>query len=204
MRARAAASIRCRVASVSGTCTRDDVRLGEQLRRAARRRFGSCATTRMPSASASRPTSRPIRPKPTRPSVFPARPVAEHGRRLPRPRLARAHEPVALGDAPDEREQERERELGGRRREHVRRVRDDDAALRRRREVDVVVADRVLRHDAQLRAGGVQQLGVDGVGRHRHEPVRTRHVHADLVLERRPQRLLHCREQRPRRDDAAR
>ena len=47
----------------------------------------------------------------------------------------------------------------------------DDPAPLALLEVDVVEADGVVRDDAKLRPGGVQQLGVDAVGQHRQEPV---------------------------------
>ena len=81
---------------------------------------------------------------------------------------ARAEHPVALGDPPQQRERERDRELGGRAREHVGRVRDDDAARAGGGEVDVVHADAVVRDDLQLRPGGVEVRVVDG-RRQQHE-----------------------------------
>ena len=52
-------------------------------------------------------------------------------------------------------------------------------------EVDVVEADGVVRDDAQLRPGGVEQLGVDAVGQHRHEPVAAGDAREQLVTRRR-------------------
>ena len=77
--------------------------------------------------------------------------------------VAAADEAVALGDPPQQREHQRDRELGRRARQHVGRVRDDDAARGRRGEIDVVDADRVVRDDAQLRARGVEVRPVDAV-----------------------------------------
>ena len=56
--------------------------------------------------------------------------------------LAGMHELVALDHAPRGGQQQREREIGGRIGEHVRRVRHQDAEARGRRQVDVVVAHR--------------------------------------------------------------
>ena len=80
-----------------------------------------------------------------------------------------ANQAVALGHAPDEREQEREGVLGGRAREHVRRVRDHDPALARSVQVDVVEPDRVVRDDPERRPGTIEQGTVDANGRNRDE-----------------------------------
>ena len=80
---------------------------------------------------------------------MPSRLAPEHELERELPLRSPADEPVALGDPPQEREHQSDRELGGRPRQHVGRVRDDDAALRGRGlEVDVVDADRVVRDDA--------------------------------------------------------
>src|SRR5579859_5885152 len=67
--------------------------------------------------------------------------LAEKHVRRPDPVLPAPDEPIALGDAPYEREHQRDGQLGGRRREHVRGGRDDDAASSARGYVDVVEAD---------------------------------------------------------------
>ena len=56
--------------------------------------------------------------------------------------------------------------------EHVGRVRDDNPAALAFLEIDVVETDGVVGDDAELRPGGIQQLGVDAVGQHGHEAVR--------------------------------
>ena len=101
--------------------------------------------------------------EPRRLAADPARPdhaealaleaLAEHELEREAPRLAGAEHPVALGHAAEQRERERDRELGGRAREHVRRVRDDDAARAGGGEVDVVDADAVVGDDLQPGAG---------------------------------------------------
>ena len=89
-------------------------------------------------------------------------PLPDHEVRPPLPVVAAPERTVALDDAPQEGECEPDRVLGRRVREHARRVRDDDPALANRREVDVVEAHRVVRDDAELRAGGVEERRVDG------------------------------------------
>ena len=99
-------------------------------------------------------------------------PAPEHELERELPRRAPADEAVALGDPPEEREHQADRELGRRARQHVGRVRDEDAALRGRVEVDVVDADRVVRDDAELRPGAVEERPVDARRQHRDDPVR--------------------------------
>ena len=60
-------------------------------------------------------------------------------------------------------------ELGRRLGEDVRRV-GDDHPRGGGREVDVVEADRVVRHHAEPVARGVEELGVDPVRQHRQKP----------------------------------
>ena len=66
---------------------------------------------------------------------------------------------------------------------------DDDPAPLALLEIDVVEADGVVRDDAELRPGGVEQLGVDAVGQHRHEAVAARRAR-EQVLARRWQLLV--------------
>ncbi len=96
-----------------------------------------------------------------------------------------AHEGVGLGDAPRDRQQQREREVRGRLREHARRIAHRDAATRARGDIDVVVADREVADDLELRPGGVQQLVVDPVGQQCQQPVHTGHAAEQLVAWRR-------------------
>ena len=70
--------------------------------------------------------------------------------------------PVAGHHAATRGEHERHREVGGGGVEHAGRVRDGDAAGRRGRDVDAVVADAVVRDQAQRRV----QLEVDGLVDH--------------------------------------
>ena len=65
-------------------------------------------------------------------------------------------------------------------REHAGRVADDDASLARCVEVDVVEPDRVVRDDAQLRAGRVEKRGVDGDRRGDDDAVRATELRDQL------------------------
>ena len=100
--------------------------------------------------------------------------ATEHEGRRPEPLLAAANEPVPLDDSPREREHERERHLRRRLGQHVGCVGDDDATPRALLETDVVEADGVVRDDAKLRPGGIEQLGVDAIGEHGDEAVAAR------------------------------
>src|SRR3989304_1112438 len=99
----------------------------------------------MPKASASRGTSPPVRARPPIPGRGPA------GARA-------GEEAAALGDAAREVEDERDRQLGGGGGEDAGRVRDEDPATGGCGEVDVVVADGVVRDDAKLRARRIEEL----------------------------------------------
>ena len=105
-----------------------------------------------------------------RPSVAPwtsapIQPCGSHVRHWPSRRR-----PGGLDDAAGDREHQRPGEVGRRVGEHVGRVADLDAARRRRVDVDVVEADRVVGDRAQLRRG-VEQLGVDPVDEQRQQPL---------------------------------
>ena len=117
---------------------------------------------------------------------------ADPALRLPRAPLAVARVLAGLDDAAGDREHERPGEVGGRVGEHVGRVADLDVAGRRRLEVDVVEADRVVGHRAQLR-GGVQQLRVDLVDEHRQQPLGLRDAAPAG-----PRAAAACRPARPR------
>ena len=99
-------------------------------------------------------TAIPILPEPDDPE----RPAAELDalERAPRP-LAAAHGGIGRGDAPGEREQERERVLRGGDRVARRRVDDGDPGPRRRVQVDVVDADARPADDLEPRPGGDQR-----------------------------------------------
>ena len=112
--------------------------------------------------------------QPDDPERLPAKALAEHEGRRERPLLLPAHEAVALGNAPQQCQHERDRELGGRLGQHVGSVRDDHAAPRRLLQVDAVVADAEVRDDAKSRPGSIEELGADDVGRNCHEPGRAR------------------------------
>ncbi len=119
------------------------------------------------------------------PSDAPAKARAEEEGRRPAPRLAATNEAVALGDAAEEREHQRERELGGRLLEDARRGRDEDAALGRRLDVHVVDSGRVVRDHPKLRPGSVEKLGVDVVRQHGHEALASGDGAEELVAGRR-------------------
>jgi hypothetical protein len=97
--------------------------------------------------------------------------LAEHHQRTPDPRGAGAQESLALAHPPGGGHEQREGRVGGRLGEHVGRVRREHAGLGARGDVDVVEPDGVVRHDAQLRARGREELGVDLLGQHRHDRV---------------------------------
>src|SRR5690606_29005843 len=69
----------------------------------------------------------------------------------------------ALRDAAGGGEHERERQLGGRLGEDVRRIADGDAARGRGEDIDIVVTDRVVRDDAKVRVA-IEDVAVDLVG----------------------------------------
>ena len=112
-----------------------------------------------------------MRPGPDDAERLAAQGLAEHELERERPRACAAQEPVSFGDAAEQRERERDRQLGDRVGQHVGRVRDEDVALARRLEIDVVDADAVVRDDAELRPGAVEQLAVDRLRQHRQDPV---------------------------------
>ena len=105
------------------------------------------------------PTADP--PRPHDEHLLPFEALTDHEVRPPLPAVAAAQRAVAFADAPQERENQRDRVLGGRVRQDARRVADDDSALARGVEVDVVDPDRIVRDDAELRSGGVEERGVD-------------------------------------------
>ena len=93
--------------------------------------------------------------------------LAEHHHRAPHPSRAPPQESVAFGDPPCRRHNQREGRVGGGLGEHLGGVRAHHAAARARLDVDVVEANRVVRHDHQLRARGVEELVVDLVRQER-------------------------------------
>ena len=106
---------------------------------ARRRRTGRRRATRMPKPCARCATSWPMRPKPRMPSVLSVQ--LDAARTSSAPSLPPIERRVRLRDVAREREQQRHRVLGGGDDVRLRRVGDDDAALGRGRDVDVVDAD---------------------------------------------------------------
>ena len=96
-------------------------------------------------------------------------PAAEHEVDRPRPRLARADQPLALPHPARDREQQRDREVGRRVGQDAGRVRDDHAARAGRVHVDVVVADRDVGDDAQPRRRRRRGTRRRPVVEHRHD-----------------------------------
>ena len=158
-----------RVSSVSGTWS---VTASAGPSSAPRSSERPAVDTSIPNAAARAATLLPIRPGPTTSRRLPGQAAAGHERRLPPPGIAAPDEPVALDDAAQERKQERERQLRGRIGQHVRRVRHDHAARGRCLEIHVVDADRIVRDDAQLIAGALEERCVDRRARRGHEPSR--------------------------------
>jgi hypothetical protein len=66
------------------------------------------------------------------------------------------------------------------------------------REIDVVVPGRVVRDDAERRPGRVEQLGVDRVGQHRHEPLRAGDEREQLGTVRGKLRVVQAEVEQPR------
>ena len=64
-------------------------------------------------------------------------------------------------------------------------------------EVDVVEADGVVRDDAELRTGGIEQLRVHAVGQHRHEAVAARRARKKLRARRRQLLVVDVEPERP-------
>jgi hypothetical protein len=97
--------------------------------------------------------------------------MAGEERRVPRGPASLAHRAVAFGQPARGGEEQRECEVRRRLCEHAGRVTDGDAALARRVDVDVVVADRHRADDAQA-GRRVDQSGVDVVGEQAEQPFR--------------------------------
>ena len=152
MRASARSSIRCRVSGVSGVCSETT---SARSSSSSSGHAGRARAVHDLHPEARRRGARPPRrsgPRPTMPSVAPARSVP----RSPAGSHVR-HSPARTVSAPDtipprEREDEREREVGRRVGQHVGRVADRDAAGRRGLEVDVVGPDREVGDRPQVRA----------------------------------------------------
>ena len=101
---------------------------------------------------------------PSRPDdqeLLPLEALADHEVRPPLPLVAPSQRAIALADPTQQGEDEPDRMLGGRVREHTGRVADDHSPLARRVEVDVVDPHRVVRDDAELRPGGVEVRSID-------------------------------------------
>ena len=124
----------------------------------------------MPNAGARAATARPIRPRPMMPSCLPPSSMPSMKSSAQPFHAAAPNQPLAFPDASRDRQDERPRELGGRLREHVRRVRDDDAARACGGNIDVVVADGDVRHDFEI-GRRVEHVGVDRIGQDAHQPL---------------------------------
>ena len=118
---------------------------------------------------------------------------AAHLAPVPEPGPAsRADEPVARDDSASRREHQRHREIGGGGVEHTGRVRHCDAAGARGRDVDAVVADAVVRDQAEGRI----ELEVDRLVQHdQHLDVRPgrigrRHLDALQLVPCRPRKAM--------------
>ena len=131
------ASMRWRVASVSGTCSDTTSRLARAGRRGRRPSPGARCRGACGAAPASRsrrrgaPTAWPMRPKPTSPSVAPCTSRPRYWL-MPQPvPAAGAQVGLGLGRQPRRSEDQQEREVGGRLVEHAGRVAHRDAVLAR-------------------------------------------------------------------------
>ena len=134
-------------------------------------------------------------PEPDDPERLALDPRAQHEEHAPRPRRLRPDEPLALTQAPGRHQDECEREIGRRLGQDARRVRHDDAAPSARRDVDVVVAHRGVRHDAKHRAGSIEERVVDPVVEQRDHALRAGHRLVQLAdLER---AVVRARPRRP-------
>ena len=135
----------------------------------------------MPNAAARAATAWPMRPKPTMPSCLPRRSVpsmksSANPFHAPR-RTRRSPSTMPARDAEDERPRQVGRRLG----QHVGRVGDDDAALARRRHVDVVVADGNVATTFEV-APRLEHRAIDGVGHHADQPLLAGHARDELVV----------------------
>ena len=189
IRASAVASIRCRVTGVSGQWRLTTSEAWSSASRSSALRPAKIA--RAPSASASDAAARPIRPGPDHAERLAAKRAAEHEVERERPARLPAEKPVSFGNAAEQRERERDRQLRDRIRQHVGRVRDENVAPARSFEIHVVDADAVVGDDAELAPRAVEQLAVDRRRQHGQDPVDA----FDTVGERERirQRFVHAR-----------
>ena len=149
-----------------------------------------------PNAFAFGASVRGMLPNPMRPSTWPAEPPQRHHRRhLP---AAGLHQLVGERDLAGEREQQRHRVVGHLAHAIVRHVGDGDAALGRRRQVDVVdaepeAADRLAALELAQEIAGKLGVGDEhrvGVARDRENIVGRRALrHAEFRVEARERRL---------------
>ena len=77
---------------------------------------------------------------------------------MPARPLPGARQPIRLEQPAGDGEDQRPGQIGGRIRQYVRRMGDRHPAARRGREIDVVVADRVVGHDLERREPGEERL----------------------------------------------
>ena len=127
-----------------GTCRLTMSRVPEQLveigdvarrPRSAGARGGAPAS---PKPAARAATARPMRPKPTSPSVAPCTSRPRYCVDAPARPRAGAQVALGVGREPRRREDQQEREVGGRLVEHTRRVAHDDAVRRPRRRTSML------------------------------------------------------------------
>ena len=83
----------------------------------------------------------------------------------------RPDQPLALAEAAGGHQHERHRDVGCGVGQHAGRVRHDHTERRAGGDVDVVVADRDVRDDPELRPGGVEEGLVDAVVEEGDDPV---------------------------------
>ena len=186
------ASIRCRVASVSGQWIDTTSAVVEQLvelepggvELGLERGVG-----RAPAGVGDPHPERPRAPgrrradlaEPDDPERLSLQARAEHEEHAPRPRPAGADQALGLAQPPRRRQDQREREVGGGVGQHAGRVGAHHPAGGARRHVDVVVADRDVRDHPQAGPGGVQEGVVDAVVQKRHHGVGPAHRRVQLV-----------------------
>jgi hypothetical protein len=110
---------------------------------------------------------------------------AEEPERLPGLPFAGVDRPFGRDEVPGRREEQGDRDVRRRFREHARRVADLDPAAAGLGDVDVVVADRVVADDLEPRPGRVHHGRVDGVREERQEPFAAGDPPQQLVSRRR-------------------
>ncbi len=110
-------------------------------------------------------------PHPDDAEPLPPDPVPEHRGRTPTGPAAAADQPFSFGEPARDREDQRHRHIRGVLGQDTRRVGHDDAALLRRREIDMVDAGPERGDQLERRTRGGQHLGVDSVADGRHQNI---------------------------------